>query len=388
MHEAWRRERACDRCARRRRLPGCLRRSWLLAELGPVLERFARDRVRFFALLRLDDESLIDAVAGRRGDQLRERYHAFDPEPDRCGRGDEVICCHDDRYPQCLLAGRGPALLHVVPTAARLAARHAAPAVAIAGSARASDYGSEVARGLARGLTASGVTVIAGLGDGIAPAAHAGALEAGGGSIAVLGGGLAVSIPARRRGLYGLLTRSGCAIAELPADCRGRRWGALASERIVAALARVTVLVEAADTPAELLPARLARMLGRTVAAVPGRVSSRLSDGCHALLMDGAELVRGPHDLLELLARDGEECMLARDGAAHAGSGPAAGVPQRLRKTFELVGAGRDTPDRLERAGEQAQDVLLSLSELELLGLLVRGDGGRYVPSRRWHDDP
>ncbi len=366
----------------------CQRRSWLLAELGAVLERFARDRARFFELLALDDEALIDAVAGRRGDEVRERHGSFDPGPDRAGRGETAICRHDARYPQSLPGCGGPALLHVAPAAARLADRLPAPAVAIAGSTRASDYGLEVARGLARGLAASGVTVIALLADGIALAAHAGALEAGGGSIAVLGGGLAVSIPARRRRVYGRLTRSGCAVSELPPDCHGRRWGALASERIMAGLAGVTVLVEAAGTPGELIAARLASTLGRTVAAVPGRVSSRLSDGCHALLMDGAELVRGPHDLLELLARENDGCQLAAGGAAQQASRRAARLPPRLRQTFELVGAGRDTPDRLERAGGHAGDLLLSLSELELMGLLVRGDGGRYVPSGRFSDHP
>jgi len=366
----------------------CLRRSWLLAELGAVLERCARERARLLELLQLEDESLIEAVAGRRRGELRERHAAFDPGVDGGRPGVAAICRHEREYPQSLLGASAPALLHVDPSPGRLAGLLAAPAVAITGSTRASDYGREVTRGLARGLAASGVTVIASLGDGIALAAHAGALEARAGSVAVLGGGLAVSVPARRRRLYGLLMRAGCAVSELPADCRGRRWGALASERIVAGLASVTVLVEGAGTPAELTAARLARTLGRTVAAVPGRVSSPLSDGPHALLLDGAELVRGPHDVLELLARNDRPGARLHAGAAAGLRRHAARLPPRLRETFELVGAGSDTPDRLERAAPQASELLLSLSELELLGLLTRGDGGRYLPSQRGHAEP
>jgi predicted Rossmann fold nucleotide-binding protein DprA/Smf involved in DNA uptake len=102
-------------------------------------------------------------------------------------------------------------------------------------------------------------------------------------------------------------------------------------------------------------------------------VTSRASSGTHALLMNGAHLVRGPADALELLHGAG----------AQAPGGPAdacAGLEPRLRDTLEQVGAGRDTPDKLASAGEDAGVTLLALSELELLGLLTRGDGGRYVP--------
>jgi DNA processing protein len=247
------------------------------------------------------------------------------------------------------------------------------PAVAIVGTRRASDYGVEMARSLGRGLAASGVTVVSGLMDELALAAHSGALEVSGISLAVLGCGLDAAFVARRRSIVDRLRRSGCLVSELPDGCEGRRWGPLASERIVARLCEVMVVVEADDSARELAGASIARTLGRAVAAVPGRVTSPGSHGTNALLMGGAHLVRGAQDVLELLnggswsASTGECPVLER-------------LEPRLAGILERVGAGRDTPEKLTGAAGGAGEVLLALTELELMGLLTRGDGGRYVP--------
>jgi DNA processing protein len=370
---------------RQPRAPGacvsCLRRSWLLSVLSGPLEYCARDRERLIELLALTDGELLAAVAGRRTVELKARYERFPAGELACGEDLEAICRHRRGYPHALNGPAAPRMLDVAGGAGRLAKLTAAPVVAILGSRAASDYGLEMARSLARGLAASGVTVAAGLTDGIAIAAHAGALDASGGTVAVMGGGLGVSCPARRRSLYARIKRDGCAVSELPRDCRGRRWGQLASERIVVELAGLAVVVEAEQTPGDLAGARIAQALGRAVAAIPGRVTSPLSRGTHALLMDGASLIRGPQDVLELLYRIGAS---PPDGHAarepRAGAEPYAELEPRLKATLERVGAGCDTPDKLTRAGADSAEVLLALSELELIGLLARGDGGRYVP--------
>jgi DNA processing protein len=265
--------------------------------------------------------------------------------------------------------------------ASRFVELHSRPVAAIIGSTAASDYGMEMARSLARGLAASEVTVVAALCDGIALAAHTGALEAGA-SIAVVGGGLGVSCPARHRPLYQRVKRAGCAVSELPGRVSGRRWGGLAAERIVVELAGLTVLVEAGQTDAQLTGARLAQALGRPLAAIPGRLTSPLSRGPHALLMAGAGLVRGPEDALELLYRNDPD----RQPRSAAANTPAIeqphGLSVELQELMERVGSGYDTPDKLTRAGIEPADALLGLSELELCGLLGRGDGGRYVLRR------
>jgi DNA processing protein len=364
----------------------CLRRSWLLGLLSAGLDYRWRDRERLLELLALEDEELLQALGGRRRAELKARYAEADPRGLVPEAHWEMVCRHDRRYPSALSGKDGPRMLNVAGGVERLRELTAAAVVAIVGSRRASDYGMEMAKSLARGLTASGVTVASGLCDGIAVAAHEGALEVEGGTVAVMSGGLEVACPAKRRSLYEQVRLSGCAVAELPGDCPGRRWGRLASERILAALAELVVVVEADERPAELACARIARDLGGTVAAVPGRVTSRLSSGTHALLIDGAALVRGPQDVLELLCRLGAAAGPTR---AQATVEPRVNLTRRLRRTLERVGAGEDTPDRLTGPGEDAGEVLLALSELEVRGLLTRGDGGRYVPRdplRGWAD--
>jgi DNA processing protein len=351
----------------------CLRRSWLLAELGASLDYSAGDQARLMELLELGDEELIQALGGRRRADLKARYAGLDTQGTSPPQGIEAVCRHDRLYPHALTGTGAPPMLHVAGGLARLGELTAGPVVAIAGSRRASDYGVEMARSLARGLAASGVTVTSGLTDGIAVAAHAGALEVGGRSLAVIAGSVDVGCPAKRRSLCRRIVRTGCAVAELPSGSPARRWGHPASERIVARLASVTVLVEADEIARELFGARLAAALGRTVAAIPGRVTSPLSAGPHTLLVGGAHLVRGPSDVLELLCGAG---VTAPERAVRAPSR----LEPRLRSVLEKVGAGSDTPDKLTASGEDAAEILLVLTELELMGLLGRGDSGRYVP--------
>jgi DNA processing protein len=353
----------------------CLRRSWLLALLGPVLDYRSRDRERLIELLALEDGDLLQALGGRRRRELKARYADLTPRELPAGRF-EAVCRHDGRYPRALTDGSAPRMLNVAGGVERLAELSAAPVVAIAGSRRASDYGIEMAKSLGRGLAASGVTVTSGLADGIAAAAHRGAQEVGGRALAVMPGGLDVACPVRRRSLFERVKRRGCIVAELPGDCPPRRWGQVASERILAGLAGLMVVVEADESPAELASARIGRGLQRTVAAVPGRVTSELSRGTHALLMGGAPLVRGAEDALELLCQLGVPAPAAQ---ARTGGSADGNLEPRLRETLERVGAGQDTPDKLTRGAQDGGDMLLALSELELMGLLARGDGGRYV---------
>jgi DNA processing protein len=412
----------------------CLRRSRLLAWLSSRLEYRAKDHERLVELLALGDEDLLRAVGGRRWEELKARYAQFDPSEEvESVEGVEGVCRHDRAYPRALRNEGAPQMLRALGGVERLGELASAPVVAIVGSRRATDYGMEMAKSLARGLVASGVTVASGLDDGIAVAAHAGALEVDRGSVAVMPGGLDVACPARRRTLYARLTAVGCAVAELPCGSPVRRWCHPACARIIAQLARLTIVVEADEDPVDLRNAQMAQALGKTVAAMPGRVTSPMSRGTHALLMAGARLVRGPQDALDLLygleasvpireaaqpkislrredstqqesaaprkasTAVGKESTARRKGSAvrqKVSSRPNAparsrSTPQRaqteleprLRIVLERVGAGLDTPDKLTEKDDTGE-VLTALSELELLGLLARGDGGRYVPRR------
>jgi DNA processing protein len=356
----------------------CLRRSWLLGQLSGPLEFCARDRERLLAVLALGDGELIAALGGRRRAELTAAHGDYRPGGGTADADRGSICSHNRDYPATLHGPAAPSMLSVAGGVGRMARLTAAPMAAILGSTAASDYGMEVAWGLARGLAASGVTVVSVLGDGISAAAHAGALEAGGATLAVLGGGVDVPPPLRRRGLLDRIVRAGCAISELPAACGGRRWGPVASERIPAELAQLSIVVEAQEHVSDLFAARIARASGTVVAAVPGRVSSPLSRGTHALLLEGARLVRDPEDALELLYADAASTSQT-SRRPRADTGDSALEP-RLLAVLEAVGTGADTPGKLTRRGADHGETLLALSELELLGLLSRGDGGRYLP--------
>jgi DNA processing protein len=358
----------------------CLRRSWLLSRLSILLNYSSRDCDRLLALLELGDEELVQAIGGRRRRELTNLCERFRAEQVEQAPGVNRVCRHGPDYPRALRSWAGaPAMLHVIGQTKRLRELTAGPVVAIVGATKASDYGMEMARSFARGLAASGVTVVSAFADGIAAAAHAGALEADGPTVSVMAGGVDVCKPAGRRELCERVKAHGCAVAELPCGAPVPRWGGTACARTVAGLAELTIVIEAEESSRELVGARVAKALDRTVAALPGRVTSPLSQGTCALLMQGAPLVRGPADALDLLYGAGPR----RPGTPHerrpAMPEPAKLEP-RLRAMLEHVGAGRDTPGKLTGAGADPGEAMLALSELELMGLLGRGDGGRYVP--------
>ncbi len=367
----------------------CVRRSWLLGELGAVLDYRARDTGRLFEILKLEDQELIGALAGRRRDRLAAEWGEFE----RSTTGGQTICRHSDPWPQALTGWAGaPRMLHLACSPELRTPLFAEPAVALVGSRRATDYGVSMARTIAQGLAASGVAVIAPFAEGVGAAALTGAIEAGRPAIATMAGGVDVCTPAARRGLYERILARGLAIAELPRGAPVRRWCDPARGRILAGLANLTIVVEAESSPRDLAAARVAQALGRSVAALPGRVTSSLSQGPLRLLVEGVPPVRGAADALDLLcitdARRAESgARAAVDGKARADvtqnrEPPATALEPRLRAVLEQVGTGIDTAAKLAASSPDPAQALLALSELELLGVLGRGDGGRYVPRR------
>jgi DNA processing protein len=174
-------------------------------------------------------------------------------------------------------------------------------AVAIVGARHASAYGRRVAQQLAGGLARAGCTVVSGLARGIDEAAHRGALEAGGRTIAVLGSGVLNIYPPEHADLAIEVMRHGAVVSEA-APLTAPRPGAFPSRnRIVSGLCLGTVVVEAGDRSGALITARLAGEQGREVFAVPGPIDSRMSRGCHRLIRDGAKLVESVDDILEEL---------------------------------------------------------------------------------------
>ena len=369
----------------------CLRRTHLLALLAGGIELARRERRPLREVLALSDDDLLGAVSG---DNRAAVLATLERTPHgqlldaAAQRALEVICRHDPAYPSRLRDDRSaPAALFVnarTPDAiARLGALvgdggHEPPAVAIVGTRRASDDGLEVARALGRGLAAAGVTVISGMALGIDSAAHAGALEGGGRTVAVLAGCADVAYPRQKTRLHAQLAISGLVISEMPPGFRAFKWNFPARNRIIAGLAQATIVVEAAARSGSLITAELALDLGRDVGAVPGPVLSWRSRGVNALLRDGATLIRDAADALDLaLGLDGAAA--ARERTAGAVVAPPADLAPELLALLAAVDDGRDTVGALSADAAGAAAVRAGLMELELLGLLRRAPGGRVM---------
>jgi DNA processing protein len=364
----------------------CARRAWLLGRLGLHLDFKARDLERLWPLLELGDGELIDALGGRARAELHAAHAVWRPEPASFPAleqpGTEGVCRHHCAYPARLSGVRlSPHALGVLGGTARLHALLRGKVVAVVGTRRATDYGMETARALARGLAASGVAVASVLGEGIPVAVHEGVLKARGGTLALIPGEVQRCSPAWCRSLHRQIAEHGCALAELVRDTRPRGWWQPGAARALALLADLVIVVEAGEQAWELACARVAHLRGIPVAAVPGRVSSPASLGTNALLADGALLVRDAQDALDALYGVGMRRVAPLDAAA---STPAADAPTllpALARVLERVGRGEDTLARLLAGGSQPGELALALTELELLGLLRRGDAGRYLPS-------
>lgn len=176
-----------------------------------------------------------------------------------------------------------------------------AVAIAIVGTRHATQYGLGQAQRLAAGLSRAGLAIISGLARGIDAAAHRGALSAGGRTIAVLGGGVLNLYPPEHDELAAEVVAHGAVVSESPP--RAPALGATFPQRnrIITGMSLGVIVVEAADRSGALISARHAMEQGREVFAVPGRIDSRASQGCHRLIRDGAKLVQSVDDVLEEL---------------------------------------------------------------------------------------
>jgi DNA processing protein len=353
---------ACDRC---------LVRGWLLSRLAANLEV---ERGRISGVLELSDEELIDALAGAQASAVIEERSRFDADSARSRAADaglESICRCDPAYPVRLRAlASPPAVLHVAGGVERFLTLVAADPVAIVGARRASSYGIDVAGALGRGLGAAGVPVISGMALGIDSAAHSGALAVEAATVAVLPGGADRPYPASKRTLHRRIRLAGAVASELPPGSPVWRWMFPARNRVIAALAALTIVVEAGERSGALLTAAAARELGRPVGAVPGKVTSPLSVGTHGLLLDGAVLVRGAQDVLDALYGAGARVVPDRSRQE---------LPADLQALLAAIAAGNDTARALALAGFGIEQTLAGVGALELAGYLRREAGGRFA---------
>jgi DNA processing protein len=290
----------------------------------------------------------------------------------------EIVCRHAAAYPRALTnAADAPAALHLIGDAALLR-RAADGAVAIVGSRRASPYGEEVARSLGRELAACDVPVVSGMAYGIDSAAHVGALAAPGPTIAVMPGGADVVSPSAKRPLYERIRAGGLVVAEMAPGAQPWKWSFPARNRIMAALTKLTIVVEGAEGSGSLITAGFAQDLGRDVGAVPGQVTNPMAAGPNRLLSEGALVVRSAADVLDALYGAGSDGKPPA-GPARPRPSPTARLEPGLRRLLDCVEGGVGTVEDLAPGDVPVADVLAGLSELEFLGLVRRGPGGDYI---------
>jgi DNA processing protein len=350
----------------------CLRRTWLVSDLADHLARASPNAAALDAALGLPDQDLVDGLvpAGQRRERLRRAHEEPHLLRKAEAAGLEPVCRHDGDYPRRLRDLAGPPAVLFLTDAARTATLLKEPAVAVVGARRASAYGLEVARALGRGPSAAGVTVVSGMALGIDSAAHAGARERGARTVAVLAGGADVAYPATKRQLHARLRAEAVVASDMPPGFRARRWCFPARNRIIAALSDLSVVVEAGERSGALITAQVARELGREVGAVPGRVTAGLAAGTNTLIRDGAHVILGAQDALDVACGVGvREAPGPRDESE---------LEPRLRAVLDAVRAGRDSASVLARTRAEARAALAALAELELRGYLTRAPGGRY----------
>ena len=233
------------------------------------------------------------------------------------------------------------------------------PTVAIVGTRRATAYAERVTRQLATTLARAGACVISGLARGVDASAHRGALEAHGATVAVLGTGLDVCYPKAHASLQRDIAARGLLLSELAPDDAAHRGSFPKRNRIIAALARATIVVEAPVKSGALITAVHALEMGRSVAAVPGPIDVPQAQGSNELLRDGATALTSMADALALLGLT---------------------APIRLRDIPEgtvertvwqaLAGGGLDLESLAARASLPAHQTLAAVSALELRGLV------------------
>ncbi|MCA7955321.1 DNA-processing protein DprA [Burkholderia seminalis] len=317
--------------------------------------------------------------------------------------GNVLVTLNDPAYPPRLRDLHDPPPLLYVK--GRLDLLHAR-GLAVVGSRHATPQGLADATGFARAVSDAGLSIVSGLALGIDGAAHRGGLDGRSGTVAVIATGADLVYPARHRPLAHEIAAHGAIVSEWPLGTPARAAHFPQRNRLIAALAIGTLVVEAAPRSGSLITARLANELGRDVFAVPGSIHAPLAQGCHALIRDGAKLTASPLDVLEEYglgepaaraesqgAEDGNLREPGAVGAAQADSAAAAAAavaPAGIdgpppcsppeRAVLAALGYGPVTYEWLAEHSGLSDDVLHgALLALELAGRVASLPGGRFA---------
>jgi len=279
--------------------------------------------------------------------------------------GNCLVTLADTYYPRALLEiSDPPPLLYCKGRTELLNS----PAIAVVGSRNSTPQGEKTAEAFSQALSESGYCIISGMALGIDGAAHRGALQGRGSTIAAVGTGLDIVYPAKHRQLAHEIAEKGLIVSEFPLGTPSMAQNFPRRNRIISGLARGCLVVEANLQSGSLITARLAAEQGREVFAIPGSIHSPVAKGCHQLIKQGAKLVDSIHDILEELGGPPFPEMAKDTEATHTDD-----------PLLEKMGYDPITIDGLiKRSGLTSESLSSMLLMLELEGKIATLPGGRY----------
>jgi DNA processing protein len=300
--------------------------------------------------------------------------------------GARVVTLEDEEYPPLLREIHDPPIALYARGDLKRAVDQ--PCLAVVGSRRCSTYGLNAAQSLSRDLAANGLTIISGMARGIDAAAHRGALEAGGLTIAVVGTGLEKTYPSEHKKLEEEIIASGAAISEFPLGTPPLPQNFPYRNRILSGLCFGVLIVEAAEHSGSLITARLAYEQGREVFAVPGNITSQTSFGPNFLIKDGAKLVQHWRDVVEELPREAKERILGvqpkKQDDDQSNVQPmfeVVGLTEDERKVFDLLTA--DAPSHVDQlllaSGMNSSELMTALLGLEMKDRIKQLPGKSFI---------
>lgn len=354
----------------------CLRRSWLIAALGPQLDHFRFNAVRLAERLSAADARLLTDTAGPDLAELRARYSTFDASWIGATGQESAVCLHDEMYPSRLRRVRSAPPVLYASSVERLAGLRNERVVAIAGARDPTEWEATRAALAARTLASTGIAVVGGIGPGVVSTALEAALGAGKPPVAVTPCGPDVPYPARATTLVRRLGDDATIASELRPSTRKHAWAFSGRHRIVTGLADALVVIEGTRESGARAVARVARSLNRPVLVV-----SALADEASPVLSDGgARAVRSTRELLDVVWNLGES---EADSVAPAVlAEPRVVTPclePALAELLALVAQGANTVAALAERGLDTTAARSGLARLEIMGRVSRAPNGTYL---------
>lgn len=340
--------------------------SLLLARFGSAQSIFSASPAELLS---------VDGIGPKVTAEIRTRSDFSEAEKEWelcCDTGTSVMFKHQANYPRSLLETYDPPpVLYYRGTLLE----QDRISVGVVGSRQCSHYGRTVAQKFSQQLARVGITVISGLARGIDAAAHRGALEGGGRTLAVCAPGLNHIYPPEHRELSEEITQSGAIISESPLNRSAQRGLFPQRNRVIAGLSQGVLIVEATRTSGSLHTARHALEQGRDVFAIPGRIDTVTSEGCHDLIRDGAVLVRRVEDIIDVLGPTVSPVKISPDKVVAVAR--ELNLNEQEQAVLNLVDFSAVTIDSiLAKSDLESHRVLSTLVVLEMKRLIRRLPGG------------